>query len=547
MSTLAVALDFIRQSGYLNAEPVSMPAPRGGSRPAAQLHPAPQCLLAVKSGHDAPSCGGTPVRTSLELHLSSPSLLAMASGCDVPASSTSRRRKEKASTLSTLPKSQDHSMSSVQSDSRKRQRPTTVYTSPAMPFHVVLSYRSSRRKMSAHSASAFSDSTGDALDQSVLERPMPSYYGGSDSSDISSNDSMDSDDDDDDDDNDGDSCHSSTLKKACEKRACLNMQSAEANTFFEDSSGFCIPSSQGAIPANSHYWLKHIKKDRQALGWSQFKNSRGGGVSSNDGSCSRSLRNSPGTSTVSARLSMLEVCLFALRSCGKALTAKEIHTLAVSNRSDLRFFMRLKSTKHYASQIFIMKFLTSDASKDRIICVSETNFDRNGSDDSPDVTSAGSTTSGAKQGSDATGESLCGSHVLVFSPDELAFHEAKVTHFYPKTGSYRILLVATVRRPLAPGFPASGGIVIWIADVYLDGTIHRAGVEYQGINQLLGAMETMLGEPARASSSSEAASVKLAAEDPWSMIRYRLPGGRSVSLARVRQAVVDVFGRFVFS
>ena len=69
----------------------------------------------------------------------------------------------------------------------------------------------------------------------------------------------------------------------------------------------------------------------------------GGGVSSNDGSCSRSLRNSPGTSTVSARLSMLEVCLFALRSCGKALTAR-VHTLAVSNRSDLRFFMRLKST-----------------------------------------------------------------------------------------------------------------------------------------------------------------------------------------------------------
>ena len=120
--------------------------------------------------------------------------------------------------------------------------------------------------------------------------------------------------------------------------------------------------------------------------------------------------------------------------------------------------------------------------------MSETNFDRNGSDDSPDVTSAGSTTSGAKQGSDgaangsarspsrhsksprslshattfwyqqtilesdvgilssgdvqgrrfvfghppqATGESLCGSR-LVFSPDELAFHEAKVTHFYPR-------------------------------------------------------------------------------------------------------------------
>ena len=277
MSTLAVALDFIRQSGYLNAEPVSMHAPRGGSRPPALLYPAPQCSLAGNSTHDASSCARTPMRTPLALHLSSTSLLAMASGSNVPKSSTSRRGKEKASALSSLHESQALSVhSSTPSDSRKRQRPTTVYTNAAMPFHMILSYRRSRRKMSAYSASAISDNTGNALDLSELEIPTPcttckncrrkdcesctvccskrllvdqvdhqrrvcemrrclnpihavsspllrpdlitltrntdtSYYGGSDSSDISSDESMDSDDDDDDDDDDNDSCLSSEL------------------------------------------------------------------------------------------------------------------------------------------------------------------------------------------------------------------------------------------------------------------------------------------------------------------------------------------------
>ena len=91
------------------------------------------------------------------------------------------------------------------------------------------------------------------------------------------------------------------------------------------------------------------------------------------------------------------------------------------------------------------------------------------------------------------------------------------------------------------------GIVTWIADVHLDGTIRRAGVEYEGMGHFVAAMESQLGLTAAAAAAAEVAGGPAPARDPWSVIRYRLPGGRSVSLARVRQAVVEVFGRYAFA
>ena len=387
-----------------------------------------------------------------------------------------------------------------------------------------------------------------------------------------------------------------------------------------------------------------------------------------------------------------------MRSFGRALTAKEVHALALSPTSDLRFFMRQKRTKRNASQGSILALLSRGADKDRFFGCTTTmtvvpaaalvhTAAAYGTETAATSTAVGATfpvttttdnvlsrhhgmspplslsqsprfwfrqtllesnhgivSTSSVQGRrfvfgrppHGTGDSLCGSHVLVFCPVELAFHEAKVTRFHRKTGSYRIQyvrdgaeanisldehvvrrlpksyrvaeaedavvvadnedsadgtggggrlgslgcgsrvpsspqalpltlknlvlegilrpgvnrLVATVKRSSPPEMPAMDGIVTWIADVHLDGTIRRAGIEYEGMGQFVAAMESQLGPKAAAAAAAAAAEVvggSAPARDPWSVIRYRLPGGRSVSLARVRQVVVEVFGRYAFA
>ena len=76
--------------------------------------------------------------------------------------------------------------------------------------------------------------------------------------------------------------------------------------------------------------------------------------------------------------------------------------------------------------------------------------------------------------------------------------------------------------------------ITWFASLEADGTITRANAVYANPRNLVLAMENTVR-------AKDLSPVTEPSSDCWRIIRYRLPGNRSVPLGKLRQVAIDMY------